>query len=177
MSRKSHSTSSSGDEPLACPTCARRYGLDVRFCSHCGMPLVYAGSASAEEPLSDAHERWRKVRPELTRGELVKVALARNQAEAELIQNLLLEEGIASMLRRTRGFDVPDMLAAGPRDVLVAESGLEDARAVLRQADIETAGDAEPAPLGSRAARILAGILAFGLLGVLLAVVLFEAVK
>jgi hypothetical protein len=141
------------------------------------MPLVYAGQASAEEPLSSTHERWRKVRPELTRGELVKVALARNQAEAELIQNLLLEEGIPSMLRRTRGFDVPDMLAAGPRDVMVAESGLEIARTVLRQADIETAGAAEAAPLGSRAVRILAGILAFGLLGLLLAVALFEVAK
>ena len=141
------------------------------------MPLVYAGGASAEAPRSSAHERWRKVRPELTRGELVKVALARNQAEAELIQNLLLEEGIPSMLRRTRGFDVPDMLAAGPRDVMVAESGLEDARDVLRQADIETSEGVEPRPLGSRAVRILVGILAFGALGVLLAVALFEAAK
>ena len=35
------------------------------------------------------------------------------------------------------GFDVPDMLAAGPRDVLVPESGVEAARDVLLQSDIE----------------------------------------
>jgi hypothetical protein len=59
-----------------------------------------------------------------------------NQAEAEFIQGLLREEGIPSMLRRTRGFDVPDMLAAGPRDVLVPEAGYLAAREVLLQAEI-----------------------------------------
>ena len=52
-------------------------------------------------------------------------------AEAELIQGILLDQGIPSMLRRTRGFDVPDFLAAGPRDVLVPESGYEAARELL----------------------------------------------
>src|ERR671932_1978098 len=137
-SRKRRSRSSSG-EPLVCPRCAKRYGLDERFCANCGMPLVYAGAATVEEPESQAHERWRKVRPELTRGELVRVAWARNQAEAELIQNLLLEEGVPSIARRSTGFDVPDFLAAGPRDVLVPESGAEIAREALRQADVEPA--------------------------------------
>ena len=35
------------------------------------------------------------------------------------------------MLRRTAGFDVPDFLAAGPRDVLVPQSGAEAAREAL----------------------------------------------
>ncbi len=38
------------------------------------------------------------------------------------------------MLRRTRGFDVPDMLAAGPRDVLVPRSGVAAAREILLKA-------------------------------------------
>ena len=59
------------------------------------------------------------------------MAYARNQAESDLIQNILLEEGIPSMARRTRGFDVPDFLAAGPRDVLVPESGAQAAREAL----------------------------------------------
>lgn len=62
---------------------------------------------------------------------LVKVAWAANQAEAELIAGLLLEEGVPSVVKRTRGFDVPDFLAAGPRDVMVAASGAERAREVL----------------------------------------------
>ena len=53
---------------------------------------------------------------------LVKVASARNQAEAEFIQALLREEGVPSMTRRSAGFDVPDFLAAGPRDVMVPAS-------------------------------------------------------
>ncbi len=40
-----------------------------------------------------------------------------------MIQGLLLEEGIPSLVRRSGGFDVPDFLAAGPRDIVVAASG------------------------------------------------------
>lgn len=62
---------------------------------------------------------------------LVKVAYAMNQAEAEMIQGLLTENGIPSMLKRARGFDVPDFLAAGPREVFVSESAAEAAREAL----------------------------------------------
>ena len=50
------------------------------------------------------------------------------------------------MLRRTAGFDVPDFLAAGPRDVLVPESGAETAREVLLQADLAPTDGREPRP-------------------------------
>jgi hypothetical protein len=66
-----------------------------------------------------------------SRGKLVKVAYAQQQAEAEMIQGLLSEHGIPSMLRRAAGFDVPDFLAAGPREVLVAEEIAAEAREVL----------------------------------------------
>jgi hypothetical protein len=62
---------------------------------------------------------------------LVKVAYAQNQAEAEMIQGLLSEHGIPSMLKRAPGFDVPDFLAAGPRQILVTEAIVEKAREVL----------------------------------------------
>ena len=61
----------------------------------------------------------------------MRVASARHQAEAEMIQGLLLEEGIPSLARRSGGFDVPDFLAAGPRDILVAASAEETAREIL----------------------------------------------
>jgi len=64
-------------------------------------------------------------------GKLVKVGYGQNQAEAEMIQGLLSEHGIPSMLKRGAGFDVPDFLAAGPRQVLVAEELAEQAREVL----------------------------------------------
>jgi hypothetical protein len=62
----------------------------------------------------------RKVFPQYGEGPLVKVGWARNQAEAELIAGLLLEEGIPSVAKRSGGFDVPDFLAAGPRDIFGA---------------------------------------------------------
>jgi hypothetical protein len=65
------------------------------------------------------------------RGKLVKVGYGQNQAEAEMIQGLLSEHGIPSMLKRAAGFDVPDFLAAGPRQVLVAEEISDRAREVL----------------------------------------------
>ena len=64
-------------------------------------------------------------------GKLVKIAFAQQQAEAEMIQGLLSEHGIPSMVKREAGFDVPDFLAAGPRQVLVAEELAEQAREVL----------------------------------------------
>lgn len=118
------------DGPLACPRCAIHYSLEERFCSECDMPLVYVGRDELN-PITDTHARARKVKPHYTRGKLVRVAGGRNLAEAELIQGMLLEEGIPSIQKRTRGFDVPDFLAAGPRDVLVPESAAEDAGALL----------------------------------------------
>jgi hypothetical protein len=123
-------------EPLVCPSCATPHPADERFCTRCGMPLTYAGRSHLDAPVSAAHARARKIKPQYSEGELVRVAGARNQAEAELIQGLLLEEGVPSMLRRSRGFDVPDMLAAGPRDVMVPASGAGPAREVLLQADL-----------------------------------------
>jgi hypothetical protein len=64
-------------------------------------------------------------------GKLVKVGYGQQQAEAEMIQGLLAEHGIPSMLRRAAGWDVPDFLAAGPREVLVAEELAQKAREVL----------------------------------------------
>jgi hypothetical protein len=129
------------------------------------MPLTYAGKVDVEEPARGSRERARKVRPEFTRGDLRRVATARHQPEAEMIQMLLLEEGVPSTLRRSAGFDVPDFLAAGPRDVLVPESGLEAAREVLQQSEIPAtiaAGDRERAEQGIRrpAAMLMLGLIA-----------------
>jgi hypothetical protein len=110
--------------PLRCVACGAVHPSTERFCEACGIPLVF--DAPTEAQVAQV-----KVRRELAQGELVRVAGGRNQAEAELIQGLLLEEGVPSMLRRTRGFDVPEMLAAGPRDVLVPASGAVVAREVL----------------------------------------------
>ena len=121
------------------------------------MPLAYAGRESDALP-SPARERARKINPQYAQGEPVRVAFTRNQAESDLVQNILLEEGIPSMARRTRGFDVPDFLAAGPRDVLVPEAGAELARALLREADV--AETIEPQPGTNDGSRLVLRALA-----------------
>ena len=139
--------SSSG--PLSCPRCAISYPIDERFCGKCGMPLVHEGRGS-EQPITETHERARKVRPEYARGEAVKVGFARSQPEAEMLQGMLLQDGIPSMLKRTRGFDVPDYLAGGPRDILVPETGAEAARRLLADTELQSEGG-ELAELGGQA--------------------------
>ncbi len=152
---------------LVCPSCAAGYAPRERFCPLCGMPLVQEDSEPVEAPRDGAHERARKIDPRFTEGELVRVAGGRNQAEAELIQGMLLEEGVPSMLRRSAGFDVPDFLAAGPRDVLVPRAGAEVARDVLLEADMaprEQSARLRQGGDAGHAARLTAAILGGGAL-------------
>jgi zinc ribbon protein len=117
---------------LVCSGCGTPHADTERFCPHCGMPLVHAPEvAAAAPPPTAAQERARKVQARYADGPLVRVAAARHQAEGEFLQGLLLEEGIPSMLRRSGGFDVPDFLADGPRDVLVPQSAAIAAREAL----------------------------------------------
>lgn len=123
------------------------------------MPLVREPSDehAAERPLDELWRRARRIKPQYTEGELVRVVGARNQSEADFIQGLLLEEGIPSMQRRARGFDVPDFLAAGPRDLLVPASGAPAAREVLLQSEL--LGPPQTNPWSSTAWRVLAFLL------------------
>jgi hypothetical protein len=161
-------------EPLVCPSCSSTYPPDERFCPNCRMPLVKTVRVDDAEDVSERRERLRKIKPQLAEGRLVRVAGARNQAEAEFIQAMLLEEGVPSLLRRTAGFDVPDFLAAGPRDVLVPESGVATAREVLLEADLISA---EPRPATVAPTRLLVGLLVALGLGVLLVWLLIEVLR
>ena len=132
------------------------------------MPLVYRPSLPVHsERVSDRHARARKIKPQLAEGRLVRVAGARNQAEAEFIQGLLLEEGVPSLLRRTAGFDVPDFLAAGPRDVMVPEAGAQVAREVLLEAEIASSDDRAAARVVAPG-RLLVGLLVALAIGALI---------
>src|SRR5690349_34656 len=90
--------------------------------------------------------------------DLVKVAYARDEAEAEFLQGLLREADIASVVRRAPGFDVPEFLAAGPRHVLVAASDVGVAQDVLREVDPAEA-EARMQARGDRRSRLFAGLL------------------
>jgi hypothetical protein len=150
---------------LVCPRCSQRFAGEIRFCPDCRLPLVLEPGAKGADYESERHRRLRKVKPQLSEGELVKVAWARNESEGEFIQGLLLEEGVPSMLRRSAGFDVPDFLAAGPRDVMVPISGAQTAREVLLQADVISG---EPASRPVDPGRLLLGLLAALAIGALL---------
>jgi hypothetical protein len=77
--------------------------------------------------------------------DFVRVAVARHQPEGELLISMLAGAGIPAYYGRTRGFDVPDMLAAGPRDILVPAHLELEARAMVQPIleDLENGADLE----------------------------------
>jgi hypothetical protein len=171
-----------GSDLLVCPECGASHPSSERFCPDCHLPLVL-DAPEVPDKVSERHERARKIKPQLTDGEPVKVAWARNQAEGEFIQGLLLEEGVPSLLRRSAGFDVPDFLAAGPRDVLVPSSGYATAREVLLEAELISSGS-EGASGSQRAepsarmpVRVIAGVLVAVTLASVLVWLVFEVVR
>jgi hypothetical protein len=142
---------------LVCPVCDAAHEPHERFCADCGVPLTFVN-----HEMSESERRARKVRPGYTDGPLVRVATARHQAEAEMLQNLLLEEGIPSLARRNGGFDVPDFLAAGPRDIVVAASAEGAAREILGDRRGDDEHDLPPArhPAWVRAAAVTMSVVA-----------------
>ncbi len=145
--------------PLVCSGCAAPAPAGERFCDACGMPLVFDPAIGVRET-TERQERARKTKKQYSEGPLRRVAVGRHQAEAELISGLLLEHGIPSMFKRSAGFDVPDMLFSGPRDVFVPQSGEEAAREVLAEVEAEhdaagerAVADGEEDPGARRATR------------------------
>ena len=58
----------------------------------------------------------------------MKVAAAPDESVALLMDGVLKDAGIPSLIQRAPGFDAPEFLAAGPRDVLVPDSLAEEAK-------------------------------------------------
>jgi hypothetical protein len=61
----------------------------------------------------------------------VKVAVAPNETSALLMDGVLRGAGVPALIQRAPGFDAPDFLSAGPRDVLVPGAYVEEARQML----------------------------------------------
>ncbi len=62
----------------------------------------------------------------------VKVAAAPDESVALMMDGVLKDAGIPSLIQRAPGLDAPDFLSAGPRDVLVPGSLVEEAKQVLQ---------------------------------------------
>lgn len=60
-----------------------------------------------------------------------KVASAPNETVALMMEGLLRNAGIPVLVQRATGFDAPEFLAAGPRELLVPEPELAEARRIL----------------------------------------------
>jgi hypothetical protein len=103
---------------------ARRALADVgRQSAEAGASLAYVLTAprptAASEPM-----RFQPVKG------AVKVATVGNLAECEMLQGMLAQAGIPSSWRRAV-MDIPELLAAGDRDIFVPASAAEEARIVL----------------------------------------------
>lgn len=144
------------EECDTCPYCGCEFELGASACPSCDLPLLTGDIAA---PATRGAVVVTAARPEFATGGLRRVAIASNQAEAEMVESLLRSEGIPCIVQRSPGADVPDFLAAGRRDILVPESGLAAARDLLRIEVSETsANDAAPSPL-MLAIAVLAGVL------------------
>jgi hypothetical protein len=65
----------------------------------------------------------------------VRVAVAANQSEAELLQGVLADAGIPSTWRRTGG-DLPELLSAGYREIYVPQAAAGEAQALLATLEV-----------------------------------------
>ena len=135
--------------PLVCPGCGTGGGHERAVLP--ALRLALRARARGRRPRVAARGRARacgrarSIRP-TPRASRCASRRAQNQPEAELVQGLLLEAGIPSLARRSGGFDVPDFLAAGPRDVLVPRGGEAAARELLGHARRRLRSARTPAP-------------------------------
>jgi hypothetical protein len=82
----------------------------------------------------------------------VKVGFARHQPEAEMLAGLLAELDIPVLVRRAT-VDVPDMLAGGPRELLVPADRALEARALIDPMEPIEDGEGDSGPSAPESTR------------------------
>ncbi len=126
-------------------------GGPARDLRHAGGQAAEAGAAlaralaepspAAEAPRTATAGPVGAIQPDGT----VRVAVAANQAEAELLQGVLVDAGIPSTWRRTGG-DLPELLAAGYREIYVPADAADEAQALLATMETPSTEEADVAP-------------------------------
>ena len=126
-------------------------GRSARALRHAGGQAAEAGAAlaralaepspAAEAPRSATAAPVGAIQPDGT----VRVAVAANQAEAELLQGVLNDAGIPSTWRRTGG-DLPELLAAGYREIYVPADAAGEAQALLATMEAPSSEEPDVAP-------------------------------
>lgn len=126
-------------------------GRSARGLRHAGGQAAEAGAAlaralvepspTADAPRSATAAPVGDVQPDGT----VRVAVAANQSEAELLQGVLHDAGIPSTWRRTGG-DLPELLAAGYREIYVPAEAGGEAQALLATLEAPTSEEPDVAP-------------------------------
>jgi hypothetical protein len=107
-----------------------------------------------------------RLRPEYAHGELVAVTTVQHPAEAEMLREMLLAEGIPSMVRPARSLGVR-LPSSGPHEVLVRESGYEAAYQLVHgESPPIAAPRSRPAPETGNLLAIV--LIAFGLIALLI---------
>jgi hypothetical protein len=126
------------DAANTCPFCGVEFEHGASACPSCDLPLLSADEIAIANLSSErtAHIGMlavadRRPRPEYTIGDLRRVVVAMNQAEADMLEDMLRSEGIPCVVRRTGRADLPDFGLSGQREILVPEGGLSAARDLL----------------------------------------------
>lgn len=139
-----------------CPFCGVEFELGAAACPACDLPLVVPDGTPSRSPFDGADlfetlERDESMRrrprvgmlaieqqqplPEYARGDLRCVVIALNQAEADMLEDMLRSEGIPCLVRAVDNIGpagMPQILGAGRREVMVPAAALSDARDLLR---------------------------------------------
>ena len=123
-------------------------GCDTGQISHFGRSVPWTAATEIPETVSapltpplpeGSHQRSHRSTGPTTSGratlmrvdEWIKVGSAPNETSAMMMTGILEDFDIPALIRRGAGFDIPDFLSAGPRDVLVPYDFFEEARQVL----------------------------------------------
>jgi hypothetical protein len=124
----------------------RRVGRDAALAGAALAEVLAAGDAGLRgAPHGEPDDASPEREASIPAGDLVSVATVAHQAEGDLVQGLLADAGIPSTWRRV-GTHLPDFLAAGHREILVAPAAAARARQALTAA-------APPEPSDERRTR------------------------